>query len=73
MTVHESGVPTSQEEKNAWLADARKSLENHEKRTGGLSLEELRANLEAASRRFDNIKDQAAAANTSGQLYETVA
>ncbi|OJJ13538.1 hypothetical protein BKI51_05955 [Alphaproteobacteria bacterium AO1-B] len=73
VTVHEAGVPTSEEEKNKWLEDALKSLANHEKATGGLSLDELRANYEAASQRLDEIVDRAAATGTSGQIYNTVA
>ncbi|MGV2974908.1 hypothetical protein AB1P65_05605 [Roseibium alexandrii] len=73
VTVHQAGVPTSEEEKNFWLEDALKSLANLEKATGGLTLDELRANYEAASQRLDEIVDRAAATGTSGQIYDTVA
>lgn len=73
VTVHEAGVPTSQEEKEGWLSGLRDTLKEIEKHTGGLSLDELRANYEAASQRLNEIVDRAATTGTSGQIYDTVA
>jgi hypothetical protein len=48
-TVHENGVPTSEDERQSWLADSRKILATLEQATRGLSRSELQKNLDAAS------------------------
>lgn len=73
ITVHEAGVPTSQQEKDDWLSGLRGTLGEIEKHTGGLSLEELRANYEAATLEVTRIVEEATRSGTSGQFYDTVA
>ncbi|MEP4771012.1 MAG: hypothetical protein ABJY83_24145 [Roseibium sp.] len=59
VTAHESGVPQSQAEKDSWLSDLRNSIAELEMSTGGLSLEELRANYEAASQEVTRVVEGA--------------
>ncbi|MEP2704666.1 MAG: hypothetical protein ABJQ71_11845 [Roseibium sp.] len=59
VTAHESGVPQSQAEKDSWLSDLRNSIAELEMSTGGLSLEELRANYEAASQEATRVVEGA--------------
>ncbi|MGV2974907.1 hypothetical protein AB1P65_05600 [Roseibium alexandrii] len=73
VTAHEPGVPRTQEEKASRLSEYKNAISELEKATGGLSLDELRANFEAASQRLNEIVDRAAATGTSGQIYDTVA
>jgi hypothetical protein len=72
-TVHENGVPTSEDEKQSWLSSLQHDLDKHREATGWLSNEQINQNVkdaqEAADRAFEKLK-RFAVSGESGMIYD---